>query len=164
VESLRETASTTSQKSEIKVRPVSSLISDLILLLGKRADDPAVVRAIETHELNEVFDDPPLWRYVGSKVKGADLLFEEDLVVDVQIHAQPTKTRNATPEDLPFGLKNGMTRRQVHESLGTPYEEDRHDSRFKMSNPDVRLIVAYDDGEVVRYLSISPPETPRSAE
>jgi hypothetical protein len=137
---------------------VSSLISDLILLLGKTADDPAVVRSIESHELNDVYDDPPLWRYVGSMVKGADLLFEEDRVIDVQIHTKPTKRRNATPEQLPFGLKNGMSQRQVHEVLGTPYEEDRYDSRYLMSNPKVRLILAYDDGGVVRYLSISPAE------
>ena len=135
---------------------MSSLIADLILLLGKPADDPTVVRSIESHELNDVFDDPPLWRYVGSMLKGADLLFEEDRVIDVQIHTKPTKTRNATPEELPFGLKSGMSQHQVHEVLGAPYQETRYDSRYMMSNPKVRLIVAYDDGGVVRYLSISP--------
>ncbi|HYJ42456.1 MAG TPA: hypothetical protein VEW08_16820 [Steroidobacteraceae bacterium] len=137
---------------------MSSFIYDLITLLGKKSDDPEVVRAIEKHQLNDVYDDPPLWRYVGSKVKGTDLLFEEECVVDVQVHAQATKRRDAIPGELPFGLKKGMTQRQVHAELGTPYEADTHDSRYRIANPAIRLLVAYDESGVVRYLSIAPPE------
>jgi hypothetical protein len=135
---------------------VKSLASDLLAVLGKNASNPKVVRAVAEHALDDVWEDPELFRrYVGSEKKGVDLLFKDDRVVDVQIHVQPTKGYCAFAEPLPFGIQKGMTQQQVHELLGTPQAADSIDSKYLMRDRNFRLAVVYDSTGVVRYLSVA---------
>jgi hypothetical protein len=133
---------------------VKTVASDLLAVLGKKASDPEVVRAVAEHALDHVYDDPPLRRYVGSQEQGAALLFNKDRVVDVQIYVQPTKLYHALAGPLPFGLQKGMTRQQVHELLGSP-EIDDFDSQYLVRDRNLCLTVVYHKTGVVRYLSVA---------
>lgn len=136
---------------------MKSLASDLIALLGKGVADQEVRRAIADHALRDVYDDPPFCRYIGSKGKGVDLLFENDRAVDVQIHVQPTKVYSEFAEPLPFGLRKGMNQAQVDQLLGKSQAADEFDSQYLLHDGQVRLTVVYDKQGVVRYLSVGLP-------
>ena len=133
---------------------MTSLTSDLLSVLGKSASDPEVIRVIVDNDLVDSYDDPPFRRYVGSEKKGADLLFDNNRVLDIQIYVQSTGPYSAYSDSLPLGIKKGMTQSEVHQILGAPESSDQFDSKYLMKSENAKLTVTYDDKGVVRYMSI----------
>lgn len=131
-----------------------SFTEDLLSTLGKDASAAEVVDFVGKYALNEVYDDPPFRRYIGSSEKGVDLLFENDKVFDIQIYVQRTKTHSEFIDDLPFQVKRGMTSEGVHDLLGEPEVYDAIGSKYTIINAAARLTVRYDKTNVVSYLSI----------
>jgi hypothetical protein len=137
---------------------VNYIESHLLPLLGKGMDDPGVSRAISDLGLVDTYEPDPLTRYVGSDKRGIHLCFDNSRLVDIQIHVQPTEDYSAFADALPFGIQKGMSQDEIHKLLGEPYEFDKFDSRYLMENGRARLLVAYDDSLLVKYLSIAPKE------
>ncbi|MFZ6778862.1 hypothetical protein ACO0LD_18715 [Undibacterium sp. Ji83W] len=133
------------------------LSSKLISLLGKHENDPDVLQVIALNHFLDVYDEPPYCRYIGSKEKGTDLLFEEHLLVDVQFFIQKTKLYSAYYSVLPFGIQSGMSQQQVHELLGMPDKFHLTDSRYFMRESNLQVVLAFDSAGIVSYLSVALP-------
>ena len=131
-----------------------ALSDDLISILGKDATSADVLGVINSYALSDTYDDPPLRRYIGSSAKGVDVLFQNDKVLDVQIFVQRSGTHAAFTDELPFGIKSGMTDKDVHILLGEPDIRDAVGSKYAALGETVRLTVVYDSANVVSYLSI----------
>ncbi|MFZ6643650.1 hypothetical protein ACO0LL_28260 [Undibacterium sp. TC4M20W] len=131
--------------------------SKLLSLLGKNHNDPDVLQAIGDNHLLDMYDDPPYCRYIGSKQQGIDLLFEEQILVDVQFFIQKTRLYSAFLGVLPFGIKNGMSQLQVHELLGMPDKFHQSDSRYFMREDKLQVVLAFDSDGIVSYLGVALP-------
>ncbi len=126
----------------------------LLKTLGKEAASSEVTEAIQRFGLEDIYDDPPFRRYVGSSEKGVDLLFENGTVIDIQIFVQGSETHSAFSEVLPFHLQQGMTCKQVHALLGEPESHDVVGSKYSIFDGAVRLSIGYDKSDVMSYLSV----------
>lgn len=78
-------------------------------LLGRTVDDPGVSQAASDLGLIDIYDDPPLRRYVKSEKRGIALLFDNGHLVDIQIHVQPSGSYSGCADALPVGIKKGMS-------------------------------------------------------
>lgn len=116
---------------------------------------PEVSNLLGRYEMNDVYDDPPLRKYLGSKANSICILFEEGRVIDVQIYLAPTKLYSSF-QNPPLGLERGMTQEQVHKLLGPPFKCDEFDSKYELQ-AGVILTVAYSSDGMARYLSIGAP-------
>ncbi len=132
-----------------------SFSEDLILTLGKSASSNEVTDVINDYALSDVYDDPPFRRYVGSSKKGIDLLFESDVVLDIQFFVQRSETHAQFTDELPFGIKAGMTDKDVHFLLGEPVVRDSIGSKYNILNGNAKLTIVYDKSNVVSYISVS---------
>jgi hypothetical protein len=133
---------------------MTSLTDDLLATFGKDFASSEVTDVIRRHGLGDICDDPPFRRYVGSGVKGVDLLYENDKVFDIQIYVQGTKTHSAFSDELPFRMQRGMTDKQVHILFGEPESYVAVGSKYTLFDGAARLTVVYDKSKVVSYLSI----------
>jgi hypothetical protein len=133
---------------------IMSLVEDLLSTLGKDATETAVVDLVQTYDLNDVYDDPPSRRYIGSSEKGVDLLLENGKVFDIQIYVQRTKTHAAFSEMLPFQVRKGMTVQDIHNLLGEPEVYDAVGSKYTILEGMAKLTVMYDKSNLISYLSI----------
>ena len=133
---------------------MNTLAEELLSTLGKSVSDGDVSRLIEQHGLDDVMDDPPSRRYIGSAQKGVDLLSEDEKVVEVQFHAEKTKSRSAFTGELPLGLKAGMLAGEVHKLLGKPTSADEFDSKYFLKKYNAQLTVVYGSDGGVKYVSI----------
>ncbi|PPK44430.1 hypothetical protein B0G57_10810 [Trinickia symbiotica] len=131
-----------------------SFSEDLISILGKATSAAEVVDVVNRYGLRDVYDDPPFRRYVGSSEKGVDLLFENEKVLDIQIYAQRSQTHMPFPVELPFGIKAGMTDKQIHALLGEPEIRDSIGSKYTALEGLAKLTIVYDKSNVVSYVSI----------
>ena len=133
---------------------MTTMATDLISLLGKNSADPEVQQAISRNGLSDVYDDPPMWRYVSSRSKGICLLFEDERMIDVQIYVQPTKLYSAFADTLPLGIRSGMERKQVHDVMGEPASSDAITNHFYLEDQNRRVTIRYDGQGVLSYLSV----------
>ena len=131
-----------------------SFAEDLISILGKAASSAEVANVVNDYALLDAYDDPPFRRYLGSSQKGVDLLFENEKVLDIQIFIQRSETHAPFSGELPFGVKVGMTDRDVHSVIGEPELRDSIGSKYTVFNGMAKLTVVYDKSNVVSYLSI----------
>ena len=131
-----------------------SFAEDLISILGKDASSTEVASVVNGYALLDAYDDPPFRRYLGSSLKGVDLLFENEKVLDIQLFVQRSETHASFSDELPFGVKIGMTDKDIHSVLGEPEFRDSVGSKYKVFNGDAKLTVVYDKSGVVSYLSI----------
>lgn len=131
-----------------------SFAEDLISILGKNASSAEVVGVLNTYTLADVYDDPPFRRYVGSSAKGVDLLIENETVFDFQVFIQRSETHLPFSGELPFGVKVGMTDKEIHSLLGEPEVRDSVGSRYTVLEGAAKLTVIYDKSNVVSYMSI----------
>ena len=130
---------------------MQSLTTDLLNVLGEHAGSPAVTSIVQ----NYIYDDPPFRRYIGSNALGLDLLFNEDTLIDVQLHIKPTTHTQAFKGTLPLGLEKGMTKSAVHQFLGQPERSSESHSVYLMSEPRVQLVIEYTAAGEMRYVSIA---------
>ncbi|ULU24957.1 outer membrane protein assembly factor BamE [Dyella terrae] len=126
-------------------------IEDLIGLDESSADTRSV---IQDYSLDEVEEDPPFRRYIGSRSRGLDLLIENDRVLAAQVFVQAVQGFSAFSGDLPFGLKKDMNQGQVHTLLGPPTEFDKFDSKYLFQSSGKRLVVNFNDRSEITYLNI----------
>lgn len=132
---------------------------DLLRTLGQPEAATQVQELLSTFALTERQDDPPLRHYRMARPSGLSFLFEDGLLIDIQVFAQPTKSFSACPFELPLGLRPGMNQAQVHHLLGEPVSSDAFDSRYVLSEHGARLLVAYDTNGEIRYLSFEGVRT-----
>jgi len=128
---------------------------ELIDNLGRAATSPRVAKIIRDLNLTDIQDDPPFRRYVGSKVLGLCLLFNEDFLLDVQFFVKPTRTYRACAISLPYGLTRHMSQADVHDLLGAPDRTDSTYSKYLKEDGQVKLLIEYDDVGLIRYVSSS---------
>jgi hypothetical protein len=124
----------------------------LIDLLGKQTTSDEARITIEKYGLHEVEDAPPFRRYIGSKRNGLDLLFENDLVIAIQIFVIPMRGFSKFPDALPFGLLEHMNSEDVLCSLGSPSAHDEYSSTYVFGH--IKLVVNYDKMSQITYLNI----------
>lgn len=129
--------------------------NDLIESLGSEAKSFEIVTIIRDLNLLDVQDDPPSRRYVGSKMIGLSLLFNEARLLDVQFFVKPTKSYQACTLPLPYGLVRDMSQEDTHKLLGVPSKHDSTYSRYLMKGGKVKLMVEYDKSGLIRYISVS---------
>ncbi|MDH7975948.1 hypothetical protein QH494_27530 [Sphingomonas sp. AR_OL41] len=134
-----------------------TLADRLISLLGKRAGCDEVKDVIADYNLSDVYNDPPFRFYVGSSSRGVDLLFHSDIVLNVQIYVKPTKTHSAFCEEIPFGIKSGMTKCDITALFFDPYQLNESGRTYILSDGEIKLDVEFDGNDVVRYLSVEKP-------
>ena len=124
----------------------------LLDLLDKDLSSEEVRIALEAYRLNEIEEDPPFRRYVGSRASGLDLLVESDRIAAIQIFVRPVQGFSSFPGDLPFGLSPMMAPADVAQLLGSALESDRWMSIYKLGN--ARLIVNFDEKFQITYLNV----------
>ncbi|MDW3687851.1 hypothetical protein RA280_40225 [Cupriavidus sp. CV2] len=127
---------------------------ELLSIIGQDVTTAVAGDIINRYGLNDVYDDPPFRRYIGSAEKGVDLLVENDRVFDIQFYVQKSTTHLAFSANLPFGIQVGMTDWQIHALLGAPETEDAVGSKYTVLGGVARLTVTYDRFKVVSYLSV----------
>jgi hypothetical protein len=130
-------------------------IANFISAIGKSEDSQQVHNLIIEHELVDVYDDPPFRRYIGSRRRGLDFLFEEGVVIDFQIHVVQTKTRSAFVGELPFGLVAGMNREAVHKHLNAPLMTNEYSSHYAFPELGVKITACYSTNGNLRYISVA---------
>lgn len=127
---------------------------ELMHLLGRGEASPEVVEALRDYSLTEISDAPPHRKYRISRACGINLLFDDDLVIAVQIYVQAIRRYAEFSDALPFGLKKGMSQADVHLLLGAPNKFDAFDSQYELVEEGARLIVVFDGSSVVKYISL----------
>lgn len=127
---------------------------ELISIIGKHATSEEVKNLLIEHALLDLYEDPPFRRYVGSSSKGVDILFDNDVVIDIQIFVEASQTHSSFSSELPFGIKVGMTEKDIVNLLGEPDIRDLVGSKYTMLNRTIRLTVVYDNKNIVSYLSM----------
>ncbi|WP_420478712.1 hypothetical protein [Brevundimonas sp. FT23028] len=131
-----------------------SFAEDLISTLGKDTASAEVAEVTSRYGLADVYDDPPLRIYVGSSTKGVDLLSESGKVLDVQFFVQRSETHAPFSDELPFGIKVGMSDADIHRLLGEPDIRDFVGSKYLNLGGNINVTVVYDGSNVVSYLSV----------
>ncbi len=134
---------------------MTSLVNDLLSVLGKDSTEKEFGDVARKYALDEIFDDPPFRRYVGSSKQGVDLLLENNKALDIQLYIRRTRTHSAFAGDLPLGLKRGMSQKDVHAFLGVPDSFDEFDSKYALQCVHANLTVVYDKSGVIGYISIT---------
>ena len=114
-----------------------------------------VQKFVREYSLDEVYDDPPLRRYVGSQKKGVDLLFENNRLTAIQIFVRPAQGFLAFPGEIPFEIKGDMNQDQVHQVLGAPNATDHLASKYQFSDFHAKLAVNFNEKSEITYLNIS---------
>ena len=136
---------------------MESLLLDAVAALGEAESSPKAYEVISRLAATERYDDPPFRHYLSSSSNGVSLLFENDLLLTVQVFVEPTKTRAACPLVFPFGLQRGMRQVDVHRTLGEPKTSDSMDSRYDLDAYAARLHAVYNSDGLLRYLSFGRP-------
>lgn len=131
-----------------------SFADDLISVLGKDASSAEVASVVNRYALLDAYDDPPFRRYLGSSQRGVDLLFENEKVLDIQFFVQRSETHAPFSDELPFGVKVGMSDKDIHSVLGEPELRDSVGSKYTVLSGTAKLTVVYDKSGFVSYLSI----------
>ncbi len=132
---------------------------DVLTALGQPEAATQVQKLLSTFGLTERYEDPPLRHYWMSRSSGLSFLFEGSVLLDIQVFVQHTKSFAAYPFELPLGLRKGMTQVQVHQLLDEPATSDRFNSSYVLSGLGARLLVEYDTGSAIRYLSFESVRT-----
>lgn len=127
-----------------------------ITALGQEESSAHVQRLVREYATIERYDDPPGRHYLIASGNGISLLFESEYLRDLQIYVEPTKTRKACPYKLPFGIKRGMSKTEMHRHLGEPVSSDESSSTYEFSDYGARMVAEFDDDALVRYLSFAP--------
>jgi hypothetical protein len=135
---------------------MNSLLLDAVSLLGQLASAEKVQDLVERLSAVERYDDPPLRHYLSAPQNGVSLLFEDNRLIDVQVFVEATKTKASCPLALPFGLQRGMRQTDLHRALGEPTSSDEIDSRYELDRYGARLLAAYDQTGLLKYLSFAP--------
>ncbi len=123
-------------------------------ILGMDFASPDVQKAIGFYSLNEIEDDPPFRRYVGSRAKGLDLLTESDRIIAIQVFAQAVQGFSEFPYDLPLGIGKQMSQQDVHNLLGQPVEFDESESKYELASCDAKMVINFDRLSRITYLNI----------
>ncbi|MBW8463381.1 hypothetical protein [Acidovorax sp.] len=131
----------------------------VLTALGQPEYATPVQELLTNFALTERLDDPPLRHYLVSRTNGLSFLFEDGLLLDIQVFVQHTKLFAACPFELPFGLRQEMNQIQVHQLLGEPISCDAFDSRYVLSGHDARLLIGHETNGGIRYLSFEGIQT-----
>lgn len=125
-------------------------------LLGNAESSPRIAEFTRVYGPLEIQDVPPGRKYLGSPSRGIDLLFENGLLIDVQIFVRPSKRYCAFSGKLPFGLRKDMKQDDVHALLGQPISYDEFDSKYELQGGRIRVTICYDDFNL-KYVSVGLP-------
>ena len=128
--------------------------NNLLQAIGRNFNSTEVRDVILSYSLNEVNDDPPFRRYVGSRSKGLDLLVENERIIALQVFVQPLQGFAEFPNELPFGLQQHMNQNQVHQLLGRPLNSDEFDSKYTFPADNLKLVINFDDSSRMTYLNV----------
>ena len=118
---------------------------DVVELIGADRDSAVVGQFVKFNELSDIYIDPPNRLYVGSKSKGVDFLFEENVLTSIQIFLVESVEHNSFIGELPFGIFCGMSQDAAHNAIGLPEEFDDFDSKFAVFDGKCKLIIDFDD-------------------
>lgn len=130
------------------------MLQEAVSAVGAMEDSDQVRSLVDRLQASERFDDPPFRHYLIASQNGVSLLFERGCLIALQIYVEPTRKRNACPLALPYGLTRGMTRVDVHGTLGQPAECDEFQSRYFFESPAVLVVGEYNDASLLKYLCV----------
>ena len=119
----------------------------VLAMVGSRFDSDFVRNFIGRNKLSDVMNDPPARIYVGSETAGIDLLFENEILISMQISLVGDDERHSFKGALPFGIVPGMTREEIHSAVGSPLEFDEFDSKFSVFDGRIKMVVSYGDDQ-----------------
>jgi len=125
---------------------------NLLGIIGKSASSQEVSKVLAHFALDEVDEDPPFRRYVGSKVRGLELLFEEDALIAIQVFLKPAQGFTGFAGDLPLGLRQDMSVLDVLTALGPPHAQDEWSVTYVIG--DEQLVINIDKQSHMTYLNI----------
>jgi len=132
-------------------------LSDAFSAIGKASSTAEVKSLVERLGTVERYDDPPGRYYLTASQNGVSLLFEEELLSDIQIRVEASDGKEQCPFRLPFGLKRGMFQADVHRVLGEPASSDEFDSQYFLDDQGIRLFLGYvSETGLLRYISLAP--------
>jgi hypothetical protein len=125
-------------------------------LIGSRLESDFTQYFIRRHNLSDLMDDPPGRIYIGSERMGMDLLFEESVLISLQINLVDNEESRAFKGNLPFGIFAGMKMDEVHSLVGIPFEFDEFDSKFSVFDQKIKMVVMYGDSLDVERIQFEP--------
>lgn len=129
-------------------------MTNIIAAVGKLRNSIEVSSVLDSISPIRIVDDPPSRQYIGSPLRGIDLLLENDRVVSVQLYTQKTRSFSPCSDELPFGLQKSMNQVDVHKLLGMPVESSNISSKYALTDLGVKLVVTYDGAKNIRLLNI----------